>query len=111
MYHWDIPLPVYYLGDWNNDKIVQYFTDYADLLFQLFGDRVKTWLTINEPLTFCVYYISATVQLNGQEGVPTGITEYQCAHNVLRAHANVYRLYAFKYKAIQRGELQKYLYF
>ncbi|XP_023310397.1 myrosinase 1 isoform X2 [Anoplophora glabripennis] len=105
IYHWEIPLPLHYLGDWNNDKIVQYFTDYANLLFQLFGDRVKTWLTINEPFSFCVLFVNVEVLSAGQEGVPTGTTEYQCAHNVLRAHASVYRLYQFKYKAIQKGRV------
>ncbi|XP_018565412.1 myrosinase 1 [Anoplophora glabripennis] len=105
MYHWDIPLPVHYLGSWNNDKIIEYFTEYADLLFRLFGDRVKTWLTINEPLTFCVTVTIIDIYILGQAGVPTGITEYKCAHNVLRAHAKVYRLYQLKYKAKQRGRI------
>ena len=41
-------------GDWlNSTYIVPLFTHYADVVFGAFGDRVKYWLTFNEPLTFC----------------------------------------------------------
>jgi beta-glucosidase/6-phospho-beta-glucosidase/beta-galactosidase len=35
-------------------SMVEYFTLYADTCFQHFGDRVKYWLTFNEPLSFSV---------------------------------------------------------
>lgn len=40
MFHLDTPLTLTYLGDWTSRKMVDYFLEYADLLFQLFGDRV-----------------------------------------------------------------------
>ncbi|XP_018565422.1 myrosinase 1 [Anoplophora glabripennis] len=104
MYHWDIPNLIYYLGSWNNAEIVDYITELADLAFQHFGDRVKTWITINEPLTFCAHFPNATVTLYGQT-VPVGITEYLCGHNVLRAHTKIYRLYQLKYKNSQGGRI------
>jgi beta-glucosidase/6-phospho-beta-glucosidase/beta-galactosidase len=44
-------LPAYLqdLGGWTNPKIVDYFEVYADALFKHFGDRVKKWITFNEP--------------------------------------------------------------
>ena len=30
-----------------------YFKDYCEICFKNYGDRVKTWITFNEPLTFC----------------------------------------------------------
>ncbi|XP_018565413.1 myrosinase 1-like [Anoplophora glabripennis] len=105
IFHADTPFPIYYLGDWNNANIVEYFTDYADLLFQLFGDRIKTWLTINEPLMYCATFIKNAVRFLGQVSVPTGVTEYLCGHNVLRAHAKTYRLYEEKYKSSQKGRI------
>ncbi|KAJ8924094.1 hypothetical protein NQ315_006876 [Exocentrus adspersus] len=104
IYHWDTPQILHQLGSWNAEVMVQYIADFADLAFQRFGDRVKTWLTINEPLTFCAHFPNATLKLY-QQIVPVGITEYLCAHNVLRAHTEIYRLYQLKYKSSQGGRL------
>lgn len=104
MYHWDTPLAIHNLGTWNNEQIIEYFVEYADILFQLFGDRVKTWLTINEPLTFCVAFTETSAQMYGSGLIPIGISEYLCAHNVIKAHARVYRLYEIKYKSSQHGK-------
>lgn len=99
-----MPEPIYYLGNWNNDQIMEYLTDYADLLFRLFGDRVKTWLTINEPLMSCAVFLKNVIQILGKSGVPTGVTEYLCGHNILRVHAKIYRLHELKYRKIQNGK-------
>lgn len=102
MYHWDIPQVLHYVGNFDNDNIVEYAADYADVLFSLFGDRVKTWITFNEPLTFCAYYPRLSLDFGGL--LPSGVTEYLCTHNVIRAHARIYRLYELKYKNSQQGE-------
>lgn len=54
LYHWDLPqgLDDLYAG-WISPEIVPDFAAYADACFAAFGDRVKYWLTFNEPLTFC----------------------------------------------------------
>ena len=59
LYHWDLPqeLVENYNG-WLSDEIISDFANYADICFRYFGDRVKHWITMNEPLTFVVegYY-------------------------------------------------------
>lgn len=102
MYHWDIPQALHYIGDFNNEKLVDYMVDYANVLFSLFGDRVKTWITFNEPLTFCAQIPIGSLVYGAI--VPPGVTEYLCTHNVLKAHGRIYRLYQKKYKYKQRGE-------
>lgn len=49
LYHWDLPQALQDVGGWENDTTVQRFKEYAELLFQRLGDKVKFWITLNEP--------------------------------------------------------------
>jgi beta-glucosidase len=49
LFHWDLPAGLQSLGGWQNREIVKWFTDYAKVCFENFGDRVKYWFTLNEP--------------------------------------------------------------
>jgi len=42
------------IGGWPNEELVQHFEAYADLAFKTFGDRVKKWITFNEPWVVCI---------------------------------------------------------
>ena len=57
LYHWDLPQALQNVGGWENDTIVQRFKEYAELLFQRLGDKVKFWITLNEPYNtaYCGY--------------------------------------------------------
>ncbi|KAJ1548843.1 hypothetical protein HK405_014170 [Cladochytrium tenue] len=54
MHHWDTPQACYdrYQG-FLSDQIVTDFLEYAKVLFDRFGDRVKYWLVQNEPESNC----------------------------------------------------------
>nr|CAD7204138.1 unnamed protein product [Timema douglasi] len=102
MYHWDLPQPLQDLGGWTNPIMVDYFEDYARVLYDNFGDRVKWWITFNEPLTFVAGYASGGCT-PPQVDAP-GVGNYLVAHTVLKSHARAYHLYDENYRDAQNGD-------
>lgn len=52
-YHWDLPAALQEKGGWTNRDILRWFEDYISFCIQAFGDRVRHWMILNEPLVFC----------------------------------------------------------
>lgn len=107
LYHWD--LPQFIQDNLNGDggllspEFAEAFRQYADVVFENFGDRVKDWITFNEPYAFCIEGYETG---NFAPGVKSpGIGPYLCAHHVLQAHAATYHLYKEKYYPTQNGSV------
>lgn len=49
LYHWDLPQALQQRGGFLNRDFVEWFGDYAALIANRYGDRVKHWMTFNEP--------------------------------------------------------------
>ncbi|XP_065606571.1 lactase/phlorizin hydrolase [Cyrtonyx montezumae] len=103
LFHWDLPQALQVLGGWQNDSIIDAFTNYADFCFANFGDRVKFWVTFHEP-----WVISYAGYGTGEH--PPGITDpgiasYKVAHTILKAHAKVWHLYNDRYRSQQQGKV------
>jgi beta-glucosidase len=49
LYHWDLPQALQDDGGWPARAIVDAFSEYADITSRTLGDRVKNWITLNEP--------------------------------------------------------------
>lgn len=49
LYHWELPLALDRLGGWRNPDMVNWFSEYAKVVAEHFSDRVKYFMTINEP--------------------------------------------------------------
>ena len=92
LYHWDLPLALQMEEDgWLNPKISDYFEEYARLCYARFGDRVKHWITLNEPW---VVSILGYGQGRFAPGRSSHSEPYLAAHHLLVSHAravNVYR--------------------
>ncbi len=84
LFHWDLPQALQNRGGWLNREIVEWFGHYAEIVAARLGNRVKHWMTINEPP--CV------IGLGYQEGVfapGLKLSFRECllgAHHVLLAH-------------------------
>ncbi|WP_306474102.1 GH1 family beta-glucosidase [Streptomyces sp. Ru87] len=49
LYHWDLPQPLQDRGGWRNRDTAARFADYVAVCYDAFGDRVRDWVTVNEP--------------------------------------------------------------
>ena len=52
LYHWDLPYALEQKGGWVNRDVVSWFKDYVTICAHKYGDRVKNWMVLNEPMVF-----------------------------------------------------------
>ncbi|PNX71019.1 beta-glucosidase, partial [Trifolium pratense] len=84
------------------------FTNYADVCFREFGDRVKYWTTVNEPNIFAIGSYDQAITPPQRCSPPFCVIEstkgnstfepYLVVHHVLLAHSSAVRLYRRKYR-------------
>ena len=83
LYHWDLPQALQDLGGWPHRDTCGYLADYAALMVRHLGDRVRDWVTLNEP------YVSAFIGYREGRHAP-GVRDdklaLQAAHHLLVAH-------------------------
>ncbi|CAD5317320.1 unnamed protein product [Arabidopsis thaliana] len=101
VFHWDTPQDLEdEYGGFLSDRIIKDFTEYANFTFQEYGDKVKHWITFNEPWVFsragydignkapgrCSKYIKEHGEMchDGRSGHEA----YIVSHNMLLAHAD-----------------------
>ncbi|KAJ1434408.1 Glycoside hydrolase family 1 [Sesbania bispinosa] len=97
----------------------QDFAYYAELCFSEFGDRVKYWITINEPLIYsllgytrglfpparCSKWVSPNCTAGDSSTEP-----YLVSHHLILAHAAAVKVYKEKYQIFQQGQIGIALY-
>lgn len=52
LYHWDLPYALHLRGGWLSPDSPQWFAEYAALIGRRLGDKVKHYMTFNEPQVF-----------------------------------------------------------
>ncbi|MDF2595991.1 MAG: beta-glucosidase [Clostridia bacterium] len=91
LYHWDLPQALQdAYGGWANRQVVDDFVDYACLMFERFGDRVKKWITHNEP--WVVAYAGHSVGRHAP-GIKDIKTAVQVTHHLILSHAKAVEAY------------------
>jgi len=84
LFHWDFPYELYCRGGWLNRDSADWFAEYAALMSERFSDRVRNWLTLNEPTAFVE--VGHAVG-NHAPGLQLGRRDLsRVLHNVLLAH-------------------------
>jgi len=83
LYHWDLPQALQDTGGWANRDTVGAFCQYADAISRRLGDRVRNWITHNEPevTTFAGHALGRHAP-----GVKDMATALQVAHHLLLSH-------------------------
>ncbi|RKY73614.1 MAG: beta-glucosidase, partial [Candidatus Latescibacterota bacterium] len=98
LYHWDLPASLQDKGGWANREVVGWFSDYASLLFRRLGDRVRLWITLNEPWVTAHLGYATGVHAPGMRDI---FAAFRAVHHQLLAHAEAVRAL----KAEGRGEI------
>ena len=83
LYHWDLPQYLEDKGGWLNRDTAYKFKAYAELVIKAFGERVYSYVTLNEP--FCSAYLGYEIGIHapGVKGKEFG---KKAAHHLLLAH-------------------------
>jgi beta-glucosidase len=83
LYHWDLPQSLQKDGGWANRKIIEDYVRYSDVVTKALGDRVKNWITHNEP--WCIALLG---HAEGQHapGLRDGAVALTVAHHVMVSH-------------------------
>ncbi|XP_029127119.1 cyanogenic beta-glucosidase isoform X3 [Cajanus cajan] len=113
IFHWDAPQALEdEYGGFLSHQIVDDFRDYAELCFKEFGDRVKYWITLNEPGSVTTYGYAYGDQAPGRcsdwlklncTGGDSGTEPYLVGHHLLLAHAAAVKVFKTKYQKSQKG--------
>jgi beta-glucosidase len=84
LYHWDLPQALEEEGGWRVRETAERFAEYAAAAFDAYGDRVRFWLTINEPWIVGLLGYLHGLHAPGYKGDVLG--EVTVFHHLLLAH-------------------------
>ncbi|XP_020587600.1 cyanogenic beta-glucosidase-like [Phalaenopsis equestris] len=117
LFHWDLPQALEdEYGGFLSKRILEDFKNYAKVCYEEFGDKVKHWMTLNEPWTFSTlgYGEGALAPGRCTQGLPdlscpaggdSLIEPYIVSHNMLLAHSEAAKLYKNHFQAKQQGKV------
>ncbi len=83
LYHWDLPQALQDAGGWQNRDTAARFGEYADAVATALGDRVKLWMTLNEP--FIHYAVGHLLGIHAP-GLNLYQSSFPVVHHMLLGH-------------------------
>ena len=83
LYHWDLPQYLQDQGGWGNRATIDAYLQYVDAVTRCLGDRVKHWITHNEPWCTAMHGNWDGMHAPGNKSLPLAL---QVCHNVLVSH-------------------------
>ena len=99
IYHWDLPQVLQQKGGWTNRDVIQWFGYFVECCVKYFGDRVKHWMVLNEPMVFTGAGYFLGVHAPGKKGLASFLA---AAHHaamcqaeggrIIRALGNDYKI-------------------
>src|SRR5947209_10018933 len=84
LYHWDLPQSLEDEGGWTNRATAEAYVDYVQTVVHRLGDRVKNWITHNEPWVVAWVGYSYGRHAPGRQEGPAGA--FPAAHHLLLSH-------------------------
>lgn len=83
LYHWDLPQPLEDRGGWAARDTVDAFLEYVDVVTDQLGDRVRRFITHNEPWCISVLGYAEGLHAPGRRDWPAALA---AAHHLLLSH-------------------------
>jgi beta-glucosidase len=83
LFHWDLPQALQDEGGWTARDTAARLADYAGLVARALGDRVRMWITLNEPV---VHTVHGHVEGTHAPGLRLGLDALAVAHHQLLGH-------------------------
>lgn len=90
LYHWDLPQALQDLGGWPNRDVINWYAEYARIVFDRLGDRVSLWSTFNEPWVVASLGYGQGVFA---PGLADASQQYQTTHHLLLAHGKALQIF------------------
>lgn len=90
LYHWDFPYTLFKRGGWMNPESPLWFETYTETVVKALSDRVKYWITFNEPQCFTGlgYYVGIHAPFEKR----TYKEVADVCHHVLLAHGRAVKI-------------------
>lgn len=83
LYHWDLPQALQDEGGWAVRSTAEAFVEYADVISRHLGDRVKNWITHNEPWVTAFMGYDSGLHAPGIRDFGTAVS---ASHHLLLSH-------------------------